>query len=462
MKTLLTKGEIIELEIEKLVYRGEGIGKYGSLTVFVDKTVPGDKIKTEIISCKSNYAKGIIKEIITPSEQRKEPLCSLTKICGGCQWQHINYEEQLKAKKQIIEESLKKFAGIETKVLDPIKNPEFQESRCKVQLPVQQADTSRRFIAGYYKKRTHEIVNIKNCPAQPEIIGEITDFLRKRALDLNLKAYSEKAKRGLIRHFVFRYSKTNKNLILAFVINADNVPENLIKLGREAKGKFHELEGVIANFNPTGTNLILGQKSSVIIGKNHITETLDGKVFRISHDSFFQVNPTVASKLFLEVQKIVAERTSSPDILDIYAGSGGFSVYLSEIANKIVAVEESESSVDDGIKNLLHNNLKNISYIKENADTAIPKLAAEGKRFDVTILDPPRKGCSEKVLQAVAEMTNDFIVYISCNPTTLARDMKFLSDKFNVEFVQPIDMFPQTYHVESILLAKSRNSVNFH
>lgn len=422
------------------------------MAVFVEQTAPGDVIKTEIISAKKTYARGILKEIIQPSERRVKPFCPLFKACGGCQWQHIDYEEQLNAKKKIVEESLQKVGDIQVK--DTIASSETREYRCKVQFPVQQTRVSKRFLAGYYAKGSHELINIKYCPVQPAIIDEITKYLREKSQQLELSAYDEKKNKGLIRHFVFRYSKTNKNLTLTIVTNAEKVSGQLEYLCKSVKNNFNEIEGVLVNFNTTKSNVILGKDSKLIAGKDYIEEQLDGKIFKISHDSFFQVNPLTATKMFSEVRKMIEERTSNPKILDIYAGSGSFSTFLSDIALEITAVEAGKSSVADGKDNLIKNNITNISYIEENADTAIPKLTKQGEIFDVVILDPPRKGCSKEVLEAIKELKPKYLIYVSCNPSTLARDFEILSEKYNAEFVQPVDMFCHTYHVESILISK--------
>lgn len=424
----------VELKIDKLVYGGEGLAKFNDVAVFISDTAPGDIVESEIISVKKNYAKALLKEIIKPSEHRVKPFCPYAKVCGGCQWQHINYEEQLRIKKSIVQECL----GNDIPVKDIIKSDETQNFRCKIQLPVLKGK------AGYYKKGTHEIVNIKYCPVQPAIIDDVTEFLRQKVQELNLRT---------IRHFVFRYSKTNHDFILTLVINDNKISENLIKLAKSAAEKFKQLAGVAVNFNTSNTNVILGTKSMLIEGRDYIEETLDNKVFKISHDAFFQVNPLTAAKMFSEVRDIVKQRVNSPDILDIYAGSGSFSIYLSDIAREITAIEESTSSVEDGKVNIARNKINNISYINANADKSIPD-----RKVDVTVLDPPRKGCSGEVLEAVKQNTDKLIVYISCNPSTLARDYKILSDKFKAEFVQPVDMFPHTYHVESILVMTKRFS----
>lgn len=453
----IKKGEIIELDIEKLVYGGEGIGRFSDMTIFVTDTVPGDRVKAEIVSVKKNYAKAVVKEILQSAENRVKPFCGLANTCGGCQWQYIDYEEQLKAKKQMVEESLEKIAGIKTQVNDTLRSPETRKYRCKVQFPVGQTKVSKRVLAGYYKKGTHEIINIKHCPVQPELIDKVTAFLREKVQELQLPAYNEKNKKGLIRHFVYRYSWTNSNFILTIVINNNKIPHNLVKLCNDVKQNFPQAEGVAVNFNTAKTNVILGRQSQLIAGKDYVTEIIEGKTFRISQDAFFQVNPSAASQMFMEVKKLVEEKTDFPKILDIYAGAGGFSIFLSDVVRHITAIESAKSSVNDGLENIKQNNISNMEYIKENAEIAVPKLASEGNKFDVTILDPPRKGCSEEVLQGVMDVTDRFLVYISCNPATLARDMKVLKEKFRVKLVQPVDMFCHTYHVETILLAERIN-----
>lgn len=448
----MNKNEIIEFNIEKLTYGGEGIGRFEGMTVFVPDTVADDHVKAEIISMKKNFANAVIKEIITPSEHRTKPFCPLANACGGCQWQHINYEEQLRAKKKIIEECMQKIAGIEVPVNDVLRSDEVKEYRCKVQYPVQQTKVSKRFLAGYYRKNTHDIVNIKFCPIQPRIIDEIAEFLRKKAQELNLTAYNEKNKKGLIRHFVFRYSQTNKDLLLTIVLNAKESNDIIEELCIAVKNEFPAISGVLLNFNTNRSNIILGKETELIVGNDYIEEVLDGRTFHISAESFFQVNPLTAQKMFSEVRKIVEEKTQNPSVLDVYAGSGSFSMFLNDLASNITAVEESESSVNDGLENLKLNNIENISFIKGNADEALQNLVENSEEYDVVILDPPRKGCSESVIESVKKLAGKYIIYISCNPSTLARDVKLLSDNFVPEFIQPVDMFCHTYHVESILV----------
>ncbi|MBD3256741.1 MAG: TRAM domain-containing protein, partial [Candidatus Lokiarchaeota archaeon] len=238
MDGVLKKGETIEFSIEKLVYGGEAMGKYNDITVFVPDAAPGDRVRAEVISVKKNYARAVLREIVEPSEKRVKPFCALANICGGCQWQYIDYEEQLRAKQKIVEETLEKIGGFKTEVKNIIASPVTREYRCKVQFPAAQTKVSKRFLVGYYKKGTHEIINIKHCPVQPGLIDQVTAFLRERAKELKLAAYNEKTGKGLIRHFVYRYSSTNHNFVLTIVINSDKTPENLLKLCNAVKEIF--------------------------------------------------------------------------------------------------------------------------------------------------------------------------------------------------------------------------------
>lgn len=484
---IVKEKEIIELNIEKLTYGGEGLGRFEGMTVFVPDTVAGDTIKAEIVTAKKKFAKAVLKEIITPSEHRVKPFCPLANACGGCQWQHISYDEQLRAKKLIVEECMQKIAGVEVPVRDVLRSDENKEYRCKVQYPVQQTKISQRILAGYYKKNTHEIINVKYCPIQPRIIDEIAKFLRNKSQELNLTAYLERNRTGLIRHFVFRYSQTNKDLLLTIVIN-DNKSNDIIEdLCIAVKKEFPSISGVLVNYNTSNSNIILGKETELIEGNDYIEETLDGKVFHISAESFFQVNPLTAMKMFSEVRKIVEDKFTKeekPSILDVYAGSGSFSIFLSDLASKITDIEQSESAIKDGEVNLKVNKIDNISFVNGNAEEVLldltgctPKTVCKEKtegneeateeaveetpafeieKYDVVILDPPRKGCSESVLESIKKLADKYIIYVSCNPSTLARDVKLLSDEFIPEFIQPVDMFCHTYHVESILVLKKR------
>lgn len=453
---MLNKSDIIEIKIDSLAHGGEGIGRHEGIPVFVAETAPGDVVKAEIISAKQNYAKAKLVEVIEPSPHRIKPFCPIAKACGGCQWQHIAYDEQLKAKKKIVEDSFKKIAGVDVPVKDVLACENTTEYRCKVQYPVQQTKNSKRFLAGYYKKGSHDLVNIKYCPIQAKIIDEITEYIRDKAQQLELTAYNERTKKGLIRHIVYRYSYTHKNLALIIVINSQKSNEKLATLCNAVKSKFKEIIGVLVNFNTKGTNVILGNNYQLINGQDYIEENLEGRKFKISAGSFFQVNPPSAVKMFNEAESAIKSRLQNPTVLDVYAGVGSFTIWLKDIASKIVAIEENPYAVSDARENLKLNNCEDkITYLEGNADKLLADLANENTKFDVVVLDPPRKGCAKEAIDAIIKLAEKYIIYVSCDPATLARDVKILNENgFIPEYVQPVDMFCHTYHIESIVVLK--------
>lgn len=457
---MIKKGDIIEVCIDSLAYGGEGVGRYEGVAVFVPDTVPGDKVTAKVVSSKKNYAKAVLSELLQSSSNRIKPDCGISKVCGGCQLQHVSYEEQLVLKRKIVADNLKKIAGLEVDVKPVLAAPSTKGYRCKVQYPVQQTKVSKRFLVGYYKKGTHDIVNIKHCPVQPAIIDDIVEYLRTQAQSIGLTAYTEKQHVGLIRHFVFRYSHTDGKILLIIVINADEAPAILNKFILDIKAKFSEISGILVDFNTSKTNVIMANNLELFIGDNFIKETLEDKVFKVSGGSFFQVNPETAVKIFTTVRDMVLNKLEKPVVLDLYSGVGTFSIFLQDVASKIIAVEENPSAVNDAKENLLLNKSAEKSEIvikQGNVDDVLLELQQESSSVDVTVLDPPRKGCSSQAVELIAQLTKQFIIYVSCDPATLARDIKiFSANGFDVEYIQPADMFPNTYHIESIALLKRK------
>ena len=453
---MIKNKDIIELKINSLTYEGAGIGRHDGMAVFVDDVIDGDLIKAEIISVKKNYAKAKLIEIVEPSPHRVEPFCALAKVCGGCNWQHITYDHQLEAKRKIVEETVKRIAGLDVEVKNVIPSPDIKEYRCKIQLPARQTKVSKRFLSGYFKKKSHEIVNIKFCPIQPPIINEITEFIKEKAQLLELSAYDEKKHTGVLRHIVFKYSSTFKNILLVLVINETDIPQNIETLARYIQEKYSCITGIAANFNTSKGNVILGSEFKAIFGKNYIEENLKGRKYKISAGSFFQVNPESAVNIFDTVEQVIKDNFQGKfTVLDAYSGVGSFSIWLKDLASEIVAIEECPQAVCDAKDNLNLNNVDNITLLQGDAQNIMDELLNKGDFFDAVIIDPPRKGCSEKALEAISKLAKKLIIYVSCNPATMARDIKFLYQKgFVPEYVQPVDMFCHTYHVESVVVLK--------
>ena len=441
----------LELTVEKLVYEGSALAKYDGMPVFIDGGCPGDLLKAEVVKLNKNYAKAKIKEILSPSPHRVKPFCPIHNVCGGCGWQYIVYDYQLEQKRNIVEETIKKITGEHIEVKPVIPSPETREFRCKLQYPCTQTKVSKRIIAGYYKKGTHEIVNVKYCPIQPKIIGKILEFIRTKAAELSITAYNEKKHKGELRHIIFRFSKSENSCLIIFVVNAQQLSDKLKKLSKAVMEEFAHVTGCCINYNTEKTNLIMTNDTRKIQGENFYYEKIGDVKYRISANSFFQVNIGSAENIFNTVKNIIKENYKTPKILDAYSGVSSFGLWLKDIASEITCVEEAPSSSKDAIENVKINNAQNFTILNGDAKQIFQNLIDNGKKFDITVLDPPRKGCEQESLDIAVKLTDKAIIYVSCNPSTLARDIKYLHENgFKTKYIQPVDMFCHSYHIESI------------
>lgn len=447
--------EILTLEIEKLIYGGRSLAKTkDGYPIFIEGGCPSDIAKIEVVKRNKSYGIGKILEIEDASIHRVKPFCPLHNVCGGCGLQHITYEEQLVQKENIVRETISKIAGEEIEIR-PVKSPDnILHYRYKVQYPISQTKVSKKVIAGYYKKGTHEAVNIRYCPVQPKIIDKIIEFIRLKAFELNISGYDEKSHTGLLRHVIFRMSRSNKKILIILVLN-DKTISKKIKLLAEALSENQSVTGVLANFNDKKTNVITGENSELLTGENFITEEINGIKYHVSAMSFFQVNPESAEIIFNTAKEMISANTESPTILDAYSGVSAFGLQMKDISKEIVCVEENKSSTDDAKINVKINNASNVKVIHDDASKTFERFVREGKNFDVVLLDPPRKGCSKESLNFAAQLSTNIIVYVSCNPSTLASDIKYLKEKgFSVKYIQPVDMFCHTPHIENVALLK--------
>lgn len=448
---ILKGGDIIEITPEKLVYEGDSLARYEGFPVFIEGGCPKDKLKVKITKSNKNFANAVIEEIIEPSPHRVKPFCPMHNACGGCGWQHIDYSFQLEQKRNIVYETIKKLTNEEIEVRPVLASPEKRTYRSKVQYPVSQTKVSKRLIAGYYKKGSHELVNIKFCPIQPKIIDKITEFIRQTSLELGISGYSEKLHRGDLRHIVFRYSQSENDLIVIFAVNDTKLHDKFKKLAKKVMAEFAHVKGCLINYNPNRTNLILTGETRKIQGENHIIEKMGDKTFKISANSFFQVNIGSAQNIMNTVKDIVASNYENPRILDAYSGVSSFGIWLSGVAKEVVSVEEAPSATKDASDNIEMNNVTNLTALNGDAKKIFQELVEKGEKFDVTVLDPPRKGCEKESLDFAINLSEKAIIYVSCNPSTLGRDLKYLHEHgFKTKYIQPVDMFCHSYHIESV------------
>lgn len=448
----------LELIIDKLVYEGASLAKYNGIPVFVEGGCPGDVVKAKILKINKNYIKAKITEILTPSSHRVKPFCPIHNVCGGCGWQYIDYDFQLAQKRNIVEETIKKITGESIEIKPVIPSPQTREFRCKLQYPCTQTKVSKRLIAGYYKKGTHEIVNVKYCPIQPKIIGKILEFIRLKVSEFSISAYDEKRHKGELRHLIFRYSKSENTCLIIFVVNDNKLTDKFKKLAKTVMDEFAHVVGCCINYNMEKTNLIMSNDTRKIQGENFYYEKIGDITYRISANSFFQVNIGSAENIFNTVKKIIEENYERPKILDAYSGVSSFGLWLKDTAKSVTCVEEAPSSSKDAIENVKLNNAKNFTILNGDAKQIFKDLIDNGELFDVTVLDPPRKGCEKESLDIAIKLTSKAIIYVSCNPSTLARDLKYLQENgFSTKYIQPVDMFCHSYHIESIAWLEKKN-----
>ncbi len=453
---MLKQDEIIELTIEKLTGTGSALSHFDGKAVFIDNVVPEDIVKARVLRINKNFIRAKLIDIITPSKYRVKPFCPLFNACGGCNLQNIEYDFLICQKDNILKETFKTFKNVEFKPF--IKAEKLREYRCKVQNAVTETKVSKRILAGYYKENTHEVINIKYCPIQPDIIDKIINFIRE---NWKLGTYIEKKNKGLLRHIIIRFSNFSKKMILTLVLNKnaeyyDKIESDIKDFSSCIIKEFPDITGVLVNFNPEKTNKITGDITKTVVGEDFIYEKLYATngiyyTYKISKNSFFQINPPVASKIFNAVKSLVPENSH---ILDAYGGVGTIGIFLSDKARKITLVEECESATNDAKANFKLNNCKNYEVFLGDAKTIFKEFLKstpkDKKIFDCAILDPPRKGSDKEALEIISKLAK-IIIYVSCNPATLARDAKILENLgFSLKSLQGADMFPFTHHIESV------------
>lgn len=451
--------EILEVKIEKLSNLGFGIAKVDGYVIFVEGACPDDVVKIRVGKKNKTYANAKVLEVIKPSPYRITPFCPMQKVCGACQLQFIDYKYQLKLKKEIVIDAMHSICGSEIEIKDVIPSPKDREYRHKIQYPVSETQNSKRILAGYYKPASHELVNIKYCPIQPAYCDNIIEFIRTAAQEEGLSGYNEKKHNGDLRHIVIRTSNYNQKSLVVLVVNSTKVFDKLKKLAHRIYTELENIAGVMVNFNSKKTNLILGENTELVEGEEFIEEKLCDKIFKVGAKTFFQVNPSSANNIFEFVKDYISKNFDQPLVLDAYAGITAFGICLSDVAKKVVSVEEVKESVILADKILKENSIKNVELHNMDAGKFFEKeLKTKGRKFDVTVLDPPRKGCSQESLDYAFKLTKGKIIYVSCNPATLARDLKYLIEKgCKVQFIQPFDMFPHTYHIENVAIIELPN-----
>lgn len=448
--TMIEKNRNYILDITGMTHEGQGVGRIDGLAVFVDGALEGEQVEAKIIKLNKTYAAGKLITVLKPSPHRVEPFCGSYRRCGGCSLQHMDYCAQLEFKTKLVRDNLAHLGGLkDVTVHDAIGMQQPLNYRNKAQYPL--ALVNGNVITGFYAARSHDVVDSEKCGIQDAESDKVRRVVRQFIAANNISVYDEASGKGLVRHIVTRVGFNTGEIMVVLIINGSALPmaEELVKsLIDVVPG----IKSIFLNINAENTNIILGKRNIRLFGSDTITDTIGGYKFLISPHSFYQVNPVQTEVLYSKTLEYAA-LTGKETVFDLYCGIGTISLFLSAKAGKVYGVEVVEDAISDARKNAELNGVSNTEFILGEAEKAVPELYGRGIRADVVVLDPPRKGCDESLLHLLAKMQPKRIVYVSCNPSTLARDLKYMdAHGYMTVEAQPVDMFPWTGHVETIVL----------
>lgn len=444
----------MEIELKKWSHGGEALAFVNGKPIFVPGGVPGDVVQVHVISEKKQYSRALIDRVLTAGPERVTPPCPVYADCGGCQWQHATYTEQLKARRQLLIETLHKVGGWDSELLAERVAPVWGMEqpwayRNKAQFPVQ--NIAGKLQMGFYQHRSHQVIPLEHCLIQHDVMNELLVYLQDSLQTLQaqgLTAYDEASHTGLLRHVVLRHGFKTRQTLVGFVTTS--AAQHLLQpLAQELMERFPTVKGVVSNLNPERTNRILGQTTDVLAGQAFYTDQLGTFHFDVSLPAFFQVNPMQTERLYdCAAQFLTPSEGQYERLLDAYSGAGTLSLWLSTIAKTVVGVESNRAAVNNAVSNAERNGVANVRFVHDKVENVINDCITG---VDAMLVDPPRKGCEEKVLKAFIASDIPQLVYISCNPATLARDSALLRrGGFDLMQCQPVDMFPQTHHLETV------------
>lgn len=450
----LKKNDDIELRIDSLGSEGQGVGRYEGMAVFVPFALPNELVKAHIIKVAKNYAVGKLIKVIEPSKVRREPRCSSFTRCGGCNLMHMDYAAQLEYKRGLVENAFARIAKIEgVHVENTIGMDEPYHYRNKAAFPFAMVDG--RMCFGFFAPRSHRLIPIDGCFIEQEPLYNVASAVHCWAEENDIQPYDEETGSGTIRHVVSRI--TTSGDIMAVIVTKGR-PKKLNKLVDMLKERCEGIKSIILNRNDEDTNVIFGRSYETLWGEDTLTENLCGFEFSVSAASFLQVNPVQTECLYAQVEAFLPEKDGF-EAIDVYCGTGTISMILSKRAKHVTGIENIKPAVEDAARNAERNGAGNADFICADAAEALPELIEKGRRPDVIVIDPPRKGCDKAVLNAITGSAVQRVIYVSCDPATLARDVRILVDGgYSIQKVQPIDMFPQTAHVETVCLLSKLNA----
>ena len=458
------QGQQLELEITDLTDTGDGLGRYQQRVVFVPDTVPGDRIVARLLNVKRKYATAKLDQLLTPSDQRIRPACIVADKCGGCQWQHIDYDTQLSTKHRLVVEALEHIGGFPQPPVNPIlPSPSPLHYRNKATYPLSRSSTGQ-VRAGYYQKGSHRLINLNQCPVQDEHLDPFLANIKQDIQNQGWSIYNEQEHRGIIRHLSLRIGRRTGEILLTIIATRP-----LPRLEEQAETwlqQYPQLVGVCLNINPDKTNVIFGEKTQCIKGQGFLREEFAGLTFHLSPETFFQVNTEAAETVLKVIQRQLNLR-GDEIIIDAYCGIGTLTLPIAKqlqlLASssektpqkQVVGIEVQASAIGQAYQNARLNGIDNVAFEVGTVQKVLSRL---GLKPDLILLDPPRKGCDRQVLESLLKLQPTRIIYVSCKPATLARDLKILCENgfYHLSLVRPVDFFPQTPHVECVAILEAK------
>ena len=451
------KGDKIKLELNDLAHGGDCVGRLqDGLAVFVSGGIPGEVVTARITTVKKNYLRANIIQIDEPVSDRVKPRCPVYNNCGGCQLQHMSYETQLQEKQEIVVDALQRIGKLEDVSVLPVIEadyPWFYRNNARFPLGV---DDEGQIFAGFFARGSHRLVQVDKCYIQHQLINRIkrkTERVINELLEeFEISVYDEQEHRGLLRHLVVRNGVCTNQSLLMPVTREKPFPGGQI-IAERLLDMVPELIGVVQNINRERTNVVTGEEAKILAGEKKINEYINQVKYEISPLSFFQVNTLQAHKLFSTIEDL-ADLQGDEILLDAYCGPGTISVYLAGKVARVYGIEINCAAVEDARRNAEINGYDNCHFMEGRVEEKISELVTRGREPDLVVVDPPRKGLNENFIRQLLQNEPEKIVYVSCNPATLARDINLLRDSYAVERIQPVDMFPQTYHIETVALLK--------
>lgn len=442
------KNEYYDVKIEGLTHDGLGVARVDGFPVFVANALVGEEINMKVTLVKKTYAFGRAVDYFVTSGERVKPECGIYKQCGGCQVQHLSYEGQLKMKHDTVVNHLKRIGHIEdANVLPTIGMQNPSRYRNKTQVPFGYADG--KVVAGFYQKRSHEIINMQSCLIQTDISDQIVETMRQLCQELEIDPYNESLNLGVLRHVIVRVGFKTEEIMVTLVTRTHEIPNSELLIQRLVS-KYPKIKSIAQNVNPKVTNVIFGDETRILYGEPYIYDEMNGIRFAISPRSFYQVNPIQTETLYSKAVEY-AQLSGNEIVFDAYCGIGTITLFLAQHAKQVYGVEIIPEAIEDAKMNAQLNGFENTQFAVGKSEEIIPAWIENGIVPDVIVVDPPRKGCDRSLLDTMLEAAPDRIVYVSCDSSTLARDLRVLIDGgYKLEVVQPVDMFPQTAHIECV------------